>query len=1175
MTRRVNRAATPPTALGARPLGRGAAFVSDSLISGLLVAPFLAGCATGGGRSAATGGTLDPATLENAQNTFNQEPTEFRVLSGKAINGYLDLALVYVDLNQDGMLSAGEPHTVSREGNFSMVSNEGSSVVVAALQSLSGNEKAVANEQLLALGIDLNDAPQTSYESDGVQKVFSGRLEANVADSLESLNVTPLTSFSASLQRASGLSSTEADKLVQEKFGANPAEDYVSTGNTTAQKMSQAVSDFYQIAYASLESDSPSQLTSDSLTQRLLETANSLPSSASIGQLLSSPVDLRSVLLLTASDLQRELDISSVSLKLNDSFQGRDLDVPEPLVSLRFDTGLSQLDGVTSNPAIRTAELADPQAQWTYGVSVKSAGASESSGWSDIQWTDADPTENLLEGTYRIYVRDSVAQESDDLSFVELTLDKTAPIGAVAVGDVFNPSKQSHFEDYIPGFLNSLTLSNEYLDALQSEVAETEVLQYFVSTDGNVSHSHLAWNSGINIYSVPDQERGFYLSTRILDLAGNTSAISTAAFRIDQLNPLIPDVSAVKVESDSGIYNWDNYSKTISLEDLYLSLRLGESPDDHALLYVVSPGDERKVDISEALSFDALEDGFYHVDFRQVDRADNFSQIASFHFVLDRVAPDIDVTQINWVSSEYSKPHRDGGATNTFDEWGQYGYHRVDSEAEVVWLDFGKPEENGEYDIQFRFVDRAGNFSEEIRLGRHDLRPALLELSEQQTINLLSILSSDSATEAEISSWLALTNTFERFSLQTDFSLGDFSDSTTPSVVRRGLSLSAGALSSGALETSSLIDLTDRQELSFGLENFYSSAIEGEATEFLPRTSEERSSVILLGDSESDRFSDLRPGDIFLGAGGVDIAAASSSFKPLGLAFFSEAEKESLRSLVDGLPLSTPSRDQLDGAYMVYLGQEGTGDEGIAISNAEAFIYQNLKEEFLTTHYNERLDRLFFVHNASDNEFFYGGVNTGALGLGGSDLLLGGSGDDFLVAGSAPYGGEDAIYGHAGNDVLVGGDYQTNTFSKYTLSGGVGDDSLIMGNGLGVAEGGPGRDTFHVAPIPGSGAEMSLTIRDFSPSEDKVIFHFEGVNSLLGGVFILRDSEEVVVDLTQMFLGQGSAERTASSLDSLLRIQVDGMGAVDVETVLEEWFFFEGANSQIWSDLSDGWVALA
>jgi hypothetical protein len=126
-----------------------------------------------------------------------------------------------------------------------------------------------------------------------------------------------------------------------------------------------------------------------------------------------------------------------------------------------------------------------------------------------------------------------------------------------------------------------------------------------------------------------------------------------------------------------------------------------------------------------------------------------------------------------------------------------------------------------------------------------------------------------------------------------------------------------------------------------------------------------------------------------------------------------------------------------------------------------------------------------------------------------------------------------------------------------------------------MAEGGPGRDTFHVAPIPGSEAEMILTIRDFSPSEDKIIFHFEGVNSLFGGVFILRDSEEVIVDLAQMFLGQGATERTAASLDSLLRIQVDGMGDVDVETILEEWFSFEGSHSQIWSDLSDGWVAFA
>lgn len=1154
--------------------GRRHAAPSDGLIGSLLLAPLLAGCATGGGGSDAGGlpaSSLDPP----AQAKESQDPGQARVIEGKAINGYLDLAVVYVDLNQDGLLSAGEPMSVSREGSFSLRSDEGSSVVVAAIQSLSATERTVANEALLALGIDLSDSPQTSYVSDGERKAFSGRLESNVTGIAESINITPLTSLSASLQRVSGLNAVEADELVQSKFGVIPSKDYLSADDAVARKLSQAVSDFYQIAYTALESDGPSQQTSDSLTRSLLSAADSLPSSVSMGELLSSPVDLRSVLLATASDLGRELDIASASSRLNDAFLARDLGAPGTPVRLKFDTGRSMLDGVTSNPAIQTVALVDPEARWVYGLSVKSVDLSGGVRWSDIQWTDEDPTGDLPEGTYRIFVREAGLKESHDLQFVEFTLDKTSPSGMVSASDVFNLSQQAYFESYIPGFMNSLDFSDAHAGAVRSEVSESEEIQYLVSTDGDVSHDDPAWHSSINLYNMPGQERGFYLSTRVVDFAGNTSGISTAPFRVDQLKPLMPDLSTVKVAADTGIYDWDNYSQTISLEDFYLSLRLGESPDDHALLYSVAGGGERRVDISERLSFDDLEDGSYRIDFRQVDRADNFSGVESLHFVLDRLAPVIEASEIAWISSEYSRPHRDGGPLETFDEWGQYGYRHVDSDSEVVWFDFGRPDVLAQYDIQFRFVDRAGNFSDAMDLGRHELRSPLLALPEEQSSTLFSILASGVSMEDEVSRWLDSNDAFQEFYFHTDFSFEGSAGTDGPVAARRGLSLSSGALSSGAFEMSSLRDEIDRGELSFGSESFFVSGLEGRATEFMPSIDSERSSVILLGGSESDRFSDLRPGDIFLGAGGVDIVATSSGLTPLGLAFLSDAEKDSLRSLVAGVPLSNSPLASLDGAYMVYLGQEGAGDEGIAISNAEAFVYQKLKEEFLTIQFNERLDRFFFIHDASDNEFFYGGLNTGALGLGGSDLLSGGDGDDFLVGGSAPYGGEDVVYGYAGNDVLVGGDYQTLTYSKYSLLGGDGDDAIYLGNGSGVAEGGRGRDTFHVAPIPGSVAEMSLVIRDFSPSEDKIVFHFDGVSALFGGVFISRDSEEVIVDLAQMFLAADSTERTPAALESLLRIQVDGLGGSDLETVLQDWFVFEGLPASIWSDLADGWVSIA
>lgn len=1170
MKRRNNKATGCNSTLK-RPLDKVAP-VQDGLLSSLLVIPFLAGCATGGGGGPGAGAvdSTNLALSETRQIESVPEPSRFNVLSGKAINGYLDLALVFIDLNQDGLLSEGEPLTISRNGNFSIIADDSPAIVVAALQSLNHSERNVAASQLLTLGIDLNDSPITSYDSEGLFKPFTGRLEVSSPNNLDTVNVTPLTSLSASLQRGVGLSASQAEELIQDKFGVKTSEDYLAVNNLSAQRLSQALSDFYQISHESLDADGPSQQTMDSLSRNLLRSINS--SDASTNQLLSSPVDLRSVLLSTAFELRRELDISAVNVKLNQAFQDRDVGLDSPVLRLRSDTGFSQLDGLTSNPTILDARANDPLYPMTYGVSLGALDPLGTILWSTVQWYDEDPTAELLDGRYRIYVTESENQGQSGLPFVEFILDKTAPIGRLTASNVFKQSEQIYFEEYIPGFLNTLIYSDEHISTLKTEVDVNERIQYLVSADEKVSHDNASWADNINVYAHPDQERSFYLSTRITDLAGNVSDISSARFRIDQFKPLTPDISLVRPILDTGIYDWDNYSQTVSLTDFILSLRIGDSPYDHELIYAINYSLEDNVKVDEVLSFDSLEDGAYEINFRQVDRSDNFSDVVSFQFVLDRTPPALDARELSWLPSGYTKPLMLGGPTNSFDEWGQYGYREFGVDSDFVWLNYGRPVENTDFDIQFRLIDRAGNYSAIVDTGRHQLKAPLLSLSKTQSDDLLIVLKSELALDSELLALSFLDGPFQSFYIQRDFSMGGASDQDAPFVTRRGLSVATNGLFAGAIETSSLSDSVNRRQLLLESEDFFVYGDHAEATEFFSSPEKIRSSILLVGGQGSDLFGDLKPGDIFLGAGGIDLVMSKSELNPVGLAFLSESEKVGLQSIVAGGPVTVPREVGFDGTYMVYLSGPGTGNEGIAITNAEIFAYKD-SSEFFTIHYNGAFRRYFFVHDALDNEFFYGGSDTGALGLGGSDVLQGGKGNDFLVGGSAPLGGEDVLYGHGGNDILVGGDYQTYTFSKYTLLGGDGDDSLFLGNGSGTAVGGPGRDVFHIAPIPLSDVNMSLTIQDFNPSDDKIIFHFEGISTITNGIFISRDTEEVIIDLAKLFLSRDGKSSSVSTLDSLLVIQVDGLGDVGVDEILQDWFVFENAHSEIWSQLADGWVS--
>jgi len=89
------------------------------------------------------------------------------------------------------------------------------------------------------------------------------------------------------------------------------------------------------------------------------------------------------------------------------------------------------------------------------------------------------------------------------------------------------------------------------------------------------------------------------------------------------------------------------------------------------------------------------------------------------------------------------------------------------------------------------------------------------------------------------------------------------------------------------------------------------------------------------------------------------------------------------------------------------------------------------------------------------------------LGIGGSDVMIGGGGRDRIVAASGNSlldggDGDDQLYGSFGDDTLDGGngnDILFGDFGNDSLSGGSGNDRLFAGFGDDLVFGGDGNDT--------------------------------------------------------------------------------------------------------------------
>lgn len=143
----------------------------------------------------------------------------------------------------------------------------------------------------------------------------------------------------------------------------------------------------------------------------------------------------------------------------------------------------------------------------------------------------------------------------------------------------------------------------------------------------------------------------------------------------------------------------------------------------------------------------------------------------------------------------------------------------------------------------------------------------------------------------------------------------------------------------------------------------------------------------------------------------------------------------------------------------------GCGNDNVHISKADGLLgllgYNkvdiNGHVQYMT---NEQLSHTQFNLGAGNDTLVVDSnvtANIHANGGSGSDVMIGGSGNDHFQGGSgddllAGRGGNDHLEGGRGDDILLGGNGHDH------LDGGRGSDFLKGGNGFDILHGGPGWD---------------------------------------------------------------------------------------------------------------------
>ncbi len=1124
--------------------------------------------------SAGVGGTSDTGEEVSAK------VAPITLITGRAINGYLVNALVFQDSNKDGLLSQTENLAITdSSGLFKLPSGSSGDLIVKPINLLSDAEKANAQPQFRALGISNPDVLSTYYiDNSGTKTLFKGQLE--VAESMigTSVNITPLTTLANGLASSGKMDIATANQKVTAIFGLDPSTDYVALSvsglnaneGLNLQKKAVALSNLLtttlQIYGDSINKQDLIQNLSELVVAKLEESKSNKLADLNISEYLGSTNDVKALLLQIGSEHDLEVNLSQLTTAVNALTVLNQKYVDNDALKLINDTGLSNVDHITADWAFNVPGGSAAKASFVYGVSNSEL---TFKGLPDVWYADASSLE-VSQGFNAIYVKPLTAS-NENVNLIKFIYDNIAPNLQVKIDGapiIIANEISPHSDDL--NYASGVHIASDYFGLSENNGSKLITQYQLVRVDSKgiiPAIDNTKWVDFINISSRESTNgTSMRLYYRQMDVAGNFSEVGSFDFICDNVKPLDLVADDINLSHNTGIYLNDKYTSSLILDTIQpRNLNSYDESTVVALSQWVKTGDPVNINNFLLNPSAPMVDGNYSLVSIQKDRAGNLSNTLSSDFILDQIAPDnliangfLDFSGRSMPLLKYDR------SLDSLNEWMQYrmvdATTSISSPEKLAWLNTNQVSASGEYDMYYRRIDRAGNVSQENFAGQVlidqdapmvtgfpvSVGPALNEIEIMQLLKSNIHVIDSETINPQVSKSTASSN--------GNVSLTDYFVTASDQY---------GNISN-PLSMSTLSDKVARTHFDVGaITAAFFSTQGNQATEFFDKN--HSNNIIVLGSTLSDKLDGIEVGDIFIGLGGGDLVTVDSSFTFSGISFLNSAEKH---SMVDtfGNTLSFDQRELFFNLPILkgYLENKNNPDAGgIVIFQSQFTSYDSgSSTEYISTKWNPHLQKWFLDLGAGDDNFYFGGDDMHVLGGAGSDLLQGGSGNDYIVAGSNLAGTNDVLRGFDGNDTLIAGDYYFKSNTNVFMEGGNGNDTLVLGNGQTNAYGGEGHDLFVLAPIEHSNAPIHAEIFDFEPGTDHLLFVGLQDGDINKGIFVDQTHGNVVIDLTSL-LGPDQVP-----YGSTLTLSGLNTSSLLPEDIIAGWISDSDQSTFHWTDLA-------
>jgi hypothetical protein len=434
------------------------------------------------------------ASSENSGGMFGATSSGVdSLLGGKAINGYLENALVFNDVNNDGALGRGESFALSdRLGNYLLANPVVAPMVVKSLNFLSDAERGVVENNLSAQQIEQFRSLETKQLTDaGSQVNWTGVLKTNLSSvkAGEAVNITPYTTLFQSLSEQVGASQAQA--LIQTVYGIDPDQDYVkavSQGliSSDIQSQANALTNLIRIAINAWGDEvSPEQIF-NALAEQLLEVSQALEaqglSLSKASNVFTQSDQIQAIYVELLKDLNLEIAVSDLRLVIESAVDANRSYVTTPSIYLVNDTGISY-DQITSDWRVNVSDISLGDREYLLKPSIN--GYFDDPQVMDLWLKDLSESQDgfvykpSAEGFYRLYVRD--ASDIDKIKSIDFFFDQLAPVinpvrASLLSTDSQIPEVSSSRSDKIT---SNAALDNGLLSQLLTENGAS--LEYYVT----------------------------------------------------------------------------------------------------------------------------------------------------------------------------------------------------------------------------------------------------------------------------------------------------------------------------------------------------------------------------------------------------------------------------------------------------------------------------------------------------------------------------------------------------------------------------------------------------------------------------------------------------------------------------------------------------------------------